>query len=290
MKAEELKKIILKMFRDKKFYGYEVHKQLTSENIKIEISYLYRVLNEMLKERLLESSWEKSRSGPKKRVYWLGKKGKEELNKILMDAIKTVHIFYKKYVTSLPANVNVFNSMGSLLTKNLKEKVKIAYITSNYSVMHEKLIGALNKKVPQGKLYFVKPDSMQVDLKFNNLSFLDGAYNNIPLKENYLDLLVVTGVPKKDSFIPALKEWHRVLKQTGRLTILTPTVFIRKYEDPLTIGDFIEKHEHQTKEKTKQISREDIHGILKKFFNKVEERRIVHITIFLATEPYSHQQ
>ena len=128
---------------------------------------------------------------------------------------------------------------------------------------------------------------MEVDLKLNNLSFLDGDYNNIPLKEKYLDLLVVTSIPKKDFFSPALKEWHRVLKQTGRLTMLTPTVLIRKYEDPLTIGNFIEKYEHETKEKSKQINQEDLQEILKKFFNKVEEKQVVHLTLFLADEPYS---
>lgn len=66
MRTEDLKNIILRMFGHKKFYGYEIHKKLASENIKIEISRLYRVLNEMMKDKLLEGRWEKSHIGPGK--------------------------------------------------------------------------------------------------------------------------------------------------------------------------------------------------------------------------------
>lgn len=272
------------MFGDKKFYGYEVHKKLVSEDVKVEISRLYRVLNEMLREGLLESRWERSRFGPRKRVYWLGRKGREELKKILLDAIKTVHGFYGKYLMKLPPKVNAFDSICSLLTDELRGQGNIGYITSKYSVMHERTIRTLQNKAPQGKLYFIKPNPVQVDLKLHNLSFLDGAYNNIPLRKDYLDLLVIAGVPRKGSLATALREWHRVLRQNGRLAILTPTALIHKYEDPLTIGDFVEKYEHETIEKGGQINKEFLRALLKDFFNKVEERQVVHITIFLASE------
>ena len=67
--------------------------------------------------------------------------------------------------------------------------------------------------------------------------------------------------------------------------ILTPTVLIHKYEDPLTIGDFVEKYEHETIEEGEQTNKEFLQALLKNFFNKVEERQIVHMTIFLASEP-----
>lgn len=82
MKPKDLKRIILKMFKSKEFYGYEIHKTLASKDIKIEISCLYRVLGEMLREGLLESRWETSQLGPKKRMYSLGEKGKNDLEKI----------------------------------------------------------------------------------------------------------------------------------------------------------------------------------------------------------------
>ena len=63
------------LVENNEFYGYEIHKILNSQGIKIEISRLYRVLNEMLKDKIFSSRWEKSPSGPKKRIYKLDKKG-----------------------------------------------------------------------------------------------------------------------------------------------------------------------------------------------------------------------
>jgi len=48
------------LFGNREFYGYEVHKVLVSEDVKVEISRLYRVHNEMMREVLLEGRWKKS--------------------------------------------------------------------------------------------------------------------------------------------------------------------------------------------------------------------------------------
>ncbi len=65
MRSKDLKRSILRMSNGREFYGYEVHKKLVQEGVKIEISFLYRVLNEMLKENYLTSRWEKCVTGPK---------------------------------------------------------------------------------------------------------------------------------------------------------------------------------------------------------------------------------
>jgi len=284
MRTDDLKRIILKMFQDKKFYGYEVHKQLVSNDIEIEISRLYRVLNEMLREGLLEGYWEKSRLGPRRRVYQIGEKGEQEFNKIFLDAINTVHRVYRKYLNDLPPRVNAFNNICGQLTDKLKEQGNIAYVVSKYSAMHKGLMQALHDKTPRGKLYFIKPDSVQVDLKLDNLVFLEGTYNHIPLKSNYLDRLVVIGFPHKRYMVAAIKEWHRLLKQNGSLKILIPTILLDGPKDPLTIGDFMEKHEHENIKKSEQINGEILHSQLKNFFNKVKEKQIIHMTIISVSD------
>jgi DNA-binding PadR family transcriptional regulator len=50
VRSKDLKRSILKILDDGESYGYEVHKKLMREGVRIEISRLYRVLNEMLKE------------------------------------------------------------------------------------------------------------------------------------------------------------------------------------------------------------------------------------------------
>ena len=77
-----------------------------------------------------------------------------------------------------------------------------------------------------------------------------------------------------------------MLKESGTLSILTPTVFVQKYGDPLTIGNFIEKYEHETPGKGEHVDKEIIQAILRNFFQKLEERQIVHMSIFSASQPF----
>ena len=290
MRTEDLKKIILRIFGTREFYGYEVHKELASEKVEVGLSRLYGVLTEMLRDGLLEGRWEKGRLGPRKKVYRIGEKGKKEREKLLLDAIETVHRFYSEYQLTLPAQTNVLTSVCKLLSSNVDKRGEIAYISPSYSVMHERQLHNLHVEVPEAKIYFVKPASLAVDLNFDNLGFLSGTYDNIPLRSGFVDLEIIVGVPEKDSLKKSLTEWYRVLKQSGTLAIITPTVLIRKYKDPLSISDFMEKYEHEASEKGEYMEAEPLRALLQKFFDKVEEKQIVHMTIFLAHEPHSPHQ
>lgn len=264
-------------------HGYEIHKMLASENIEVELSRLYRVMNTMLKEGLLECRWEKSQFGPRKRLYRLGENGGKELDKIFLDAIDIVHNYYGKYLRSLRPRVNVFEEIFSLLTGELKGHENIAYITTTNSAMHRLMLYNLQKKVPEGKIYFVKPTSIAADLNIEDMVILRGNHEEIPLKDDYLNLLVVIDIPNEDLLETALKEWHRVISHDGKLAILTPTILIQKHVDPLTIGQFIEKYEHENIEKGEHIDREILYTMLNMFFQKVEERQMVHMTLILAS-------
>jgi len=290
VRTEDLKKIILRIFGNREFYGYEVHKELASEKVEVGLSRLYRVLTEMLRDGLLEGRWEKGRLGPRKRVYRVGEKGKKEREKLLLDAIETVHRFYSEYQLTVPAETNVLSSVCKLLSSNVDKKGEIAYISPTYSVMHERQLHNLHDEMPEAKICFVKPASLAVDLNFDNLWFLNGTYGNIPLRSGFVDLGIVVGLPKKDSLKKSLTEWYRVLKSAGTLAIITPTFFIRSYTDPLSLSDFMEKYEHEASEKGEYMRAEPLRELLQKFFRKVEEKQIVHMTIFLAHEPRSPHQ
>jgi DNA-binding PadR family transcriptional regulator len=286
MRTEDLKKVVLRTFGSREFYGYEVHKELASEKVDVGISRLYRVLTEMLREELLEGRWEKGLHGPRRRVYRIGKKGKEERKKLLQDAIDTVHGFYSEYLLNLPAESNVLNSACRLLSSNVDRKGEVAFISPTYSVMHDKILHELHNEMPQAKIYFVKPASLTVDLNFNNLSFLNGTCENIPLKDGYVDLAIVAEAPEKDCLEESLTEVHRVLKQDGTLAMVMPTILVCKYDDPLSIGNFIEKYEHEASEKGDYVEAEALKALLRKLFNRVEEKPIVHMTYFLASQPH----
>jgi PadR family transcriptional regulator PadR len=284
LRTEVLEKTILETSRGREFYGYEVHKELLSKGVKVEIGRFYRVLGNMLKEGFLESRWEESQIGPKKKMYRLGGKGRRQLDRILLDAIKTVHGFYEDYMLSLPLKFNPLDLVCSFLTEGLKSKGTIACVTPVYSPIVGKMVQTLHGKIKQGRIYLVSPNSTVVNSNLDGLFLSNGAYDNIPLKECYVDLLIVIDLPRKN-LKTVLREWRRVLAPRGMLAVLAPTVLTRRYQDPLTIGEFMEKYEHESSEKTEHIGKQRFTVLLKNSFNKVGERQFVHMTIFSASGP-----
>ena len=282
MKTDDLKHIILKIFEGGEHHGYEVHRRLGSQGVEVEISRLYRVLNEMLKEDLLEGLWRKSQFGPKKKVYRLGKNGEKELNRMLADAIETVHIYYGKYLLGLPPEISVFDDVSRYVTDKLNERCNIVYVAPMISAMIEKSIQSLHSIAPLGKISLVKQGSAETNLSLYNLSILDGDYGDIPLKEGYADLEVIAYLPERDSIQAAMREWRRVLKESGTLAILVPTALMDMYQDPLTIGDFVEKYEKQKLKTEELVDKSTIQALLRESFNSVEEKKIVHMTILRA--------
>jgi len=285
VRSKDLKQTILKILDDGESYGYDVHRKLMREGVKIEISLLYRVLNEMLKENYLTGRWQKSVIGPRRRVYKIGKKGAVELNAILLEAIGTVHEYYGKYLMGLPAKVNALNRICRSLTRGLGQAATVGYLASEYSPFHEKMIRILCDEVPKGKVYFIKPASLRIELEIENLSSLDGTHQNIPLKNGHVDALLVIDVPPKKQLKNSVREWHRIVSRNGRLGILAPTALINKIDDPLTIGDFMEKYEHESVEGNEKFDRESFETMLSESFRKIEAREIAVMTLVLASKP-----
>jgi DNA-binding PadR family transcriptional regulator len=287
--ADDLKTTILKMFKNSEFHGYEAHKRLITEGVEMDISRLYRVLNEMLSEGLLEGRWERSLRGPRMRVYRLGEGGRKELDRIFRDAIDTTHYFYSEYLMSLPPEVNAFNIISRRISSNLKAGGNIVFVASQYSAPIERIIRGLHDEAPEAKIILVKPECLTIELKLDNLVFMEGTYTSIPLRDGYAALLYIVNIPTADSLEKALGEWCRVLGQSGTLAIATPTINVEKHKDPLTIGDFMERYEHEGTAKGVYVDKSFVEETLKKSFHRVTERQIIHLTIFLASEKLPRQ-
>ena len=97
--------------------------------------------------------------------------------------------------------------------------------------------------------------------------------------------LLVIDVPSKKHLKKSVKEWHRAVNRNGRLGILAPTVLINKTNDPLTIGDFMEKFEHESVDGNEKIDREAFETMLRESFQNLEARKIASMTLVLASEP-----
>jgi PadR family transcriptional regulator PadR len=285
MRTDEIKKTILKMFRKGEFYGYDIHKRLDQDRIEIERSRLYRVLNEMDREDLLNSRWEKSTTGPRKKMYVIGKEGQKKLREIHLEAIQTVHDFYGDYLINLYPEIRVFDDIFDWLTKGFKGYEKVAYLVTGNSPMHEMVIRSISKRIPQGRIYVIASKNLTRELKIETGVMLRGGYDNIPLRDRFLDMIICISLPKIDVLKGTLDELSRVLNDDGKMGVITPTILLQEHEDPLTIGDYIEIFEHEVIERGEHLNKESLQTLMKNKFKKIEEKELVHLTLLLASEP-----
>jgi PadR family transcriptional regulator PadR len=287
MRTAELKKMILKMSGTGEFYGYDIHRTLTERNAKIGIGRLYAVLAEMKDEKLLEDRWVSSSSGPKRRIYRLSQRGEKERQKVLLEAIKTVHEFYTEYLLNLPPEQSAFEIIGNLLTSSLSVKANVAYVASRFSEPIRRILTTLQTKTTQGNLFVVGERTELSKLKLETISFLDGTFQDIPTKSGYLDLLVVTGNIRTDCLDECMIEWRRVLADTGMLAVITPTALVSMYTHPLAIGDFIEQYEHPRSESHDAPELALLVEKMREYFDRVETESVVHITIIRGFNPHT---
>lgn len=246
------------------------------------ISRLYGILNEMQKDRLLGDRWERSKEGPRKKMYSLTDKGREALNEILLAAISTVHLFYGDYLRSLFPRVDVFGDIMNVLTDRLQQGDSQAYLSNSFSGINQVLLRSLQAKNPEGKLYLIKPSNLDLSTDIENANIFDGTYHDLPFKDDFIDRLIVVGVPTLETLVESTTEWRRVIKEGGRLTIITPSILIQEHEEPMTIGDYVEKYEHQVIEKGSLIDPEMFRSSLRSSFSNVVEREATHMTFITA--------
>lgn len=285
MKSPELKTAILQIAGKSEFYGYEMHKKLEHRKIKIGIGRLYSILADMKNEGFLKDRWEKSQSGPRRRVYRIAKKGNIARDEILGKAIKTVHEFYIEYLFSLPPELSVFNMVSNLLVEKLPNNANVAYAATRFTGPVRKIMESLLEKFPDGNLYAIHPKEKNFKLEMDSVSLVDGTFEDIPMKDDYLDLLIVTGNISSDCLDVCLGEWQRVLGVNGRLAIITPTALLAKYDDPLDIGEFVEQREHPRLDSKDPLDFEILTKEVNKYFENVDLDKVVHITVLRGFIP-----
>jgi DNA-binding PadR family transcriptional regulator len=285
MRTPQLKTAILKLAGKREFYGYEMHKELEQRKIRIGIGRLYSTLSEMKEEGLLKDRWEKSQSGPERRIYSIDKKGESEREKILMEAIRTVHEFYTEYLQSLPPDSSAFKVVSGFLTRGISENGNVAYVANRFSGPLRSIITQIREDIPGRKIFAVSVQTKPTDLGLEEVFTIEGTFDDIPMKNDYLDLLVITGNIDSECLERRLLEWKRVLSKNGTLAIVTPTATITTYQDPLGIGEFIEQREHPRINGEAGLDSELLLAEMKRHFESVDEQKVVHISILLGVNP-----
>ncbi|MFW9890252.1 MAG: PadR family transcriptional regulator [Candidatus Thorarchaeota archaeon] len=281
MRTQDLKTTILYLFGRRKFYGYEAHKELEANGIKIGIGRLYSILGEMLTEGILLDEWKRSQSGPRKRVYWLSDRGHELRKHILSEAIEIVHKFYIEYLDDLPSEVSPLIELADLIMTIFQDKGILLFIAPEFTAAVKELSSLLAERIQVGRSFLVLPSRAVGDITANDWQVVEGAYNKIPLKESSVNLILVVGYRPEYSEKRTLQEWVRLLRKDGSIAIATPSVLVEERDSPMTIDAFIEKHEHETMHLT--VDWNGFKSMLGEAFKRVRQKSMASVTTLLAS-------
>lgn len=282
MRTDVLKRRILQMFNDNEFHGYDISKKLADDSEEIELSRLYRVLNNMASEGLLKGRWEKSERGPRKKVYSLDTKGIDERENMLLEAIEIVHDHYDRYIMELPKEYSVFEILVGKIMKGVDNPLNVIYITPFFASIHHRMITTILEHSPESNVYLIMPEQGEVSLKSPNLVPMEGFYTDIPLKQDFSDLVFISGVPPVNMLDSAIEEWKRSLKDEGKVAIITPSILLEETHHPMPIGKFIENKEHTSSKKIDFPNLEDFEKKLTTEFDSFTKYNIIHLTSYIV--------
>lgn len=285
IRTESIKQMTIMMLGDRDLHGYDIHKELESRRIKIGIGRLYEILNQMHEEGFLNDSWSESGSGPKKRVYSLNSKGRDARETILTESIHTVHEFYGEYLRSLPHEKSPFALISRKLLQGLDPQSVIGYVVNKLTKPISLILKTLKATLPDATIYLVGPREVISENEIEGLSNLEGGYANIPTKNGLFDMLVLPGFSGEEPIASSTEEWRRVVKSSGRITVVTPTALLTQPEDPLNIGEFIEQREHPSDFTGTTPPEQELKHHLQTHFGNIETEYVVHISLITAMNP-----
>jgi len=195
----------------------------------------------MSDEGLLESRAEPGRQGPQRRSYRLSAKGERELGEIFGEATELIHTMYEDYVTSLPAEF--FGArFRSMITEVCTDRDDVAMVISqSLTPLHRQILDGAGRRDGAKRTYLIKPPKVEVDADLPKLNVLDGAFDDIPLKEASLDGMIAVDIQDATNLPRTMREFRRVLRAGGVIFACSPFMGLGGVKDPLEVGEFMKQ-------------------------------------------------
>jgi DNA-binding PadR family transcriptional regulator len=237
----------------------------------------------MNEDGLLKVRWAKSKSGPKKKIYELTEEGESVRTEILMDAISTVHNFYLEYLLRLPPELNPFVEICTTLLGPTESNLRIACVVKRFSTPVNHILGIMQRMLQNAEKFIIGPADLVVHSEFEEWQKLSGDCQAIPLKDSFLDVLVLLEYGECHGADSCIKEWRRVLAQGGRLGVVTAKVTAQGNNDPLSIGVFIETQEHRVIMGQGYLDWTEFKSGVNGTFQTVEDEEIADVFVLTAT-------
>jgi len=264
--------------------GSEIFRELSQKGIETWQNHVYTLLTKMEENGVLKSRWVENPNGrgPRKHLYRLGKMGEERRALMVKDSIELLMSEFIRTnfkVRDLRDHIEGFreNFAQTGRTQIGRTGSEVIVMTIPYYdplICHPVSINALAEAFPKSLVYVVKPKEMKFAAERGNLKLLDGSRNDIPLKDEFADYLLLEGFPKEASLQATLSESERVLKPNACLGIQVSEVMIEERRPAyVSFSEFVTKTFYEQCAQDRMVSLNELRSLITKDFRRFTETK-----------------
>ena len=203
------------------------------------------------------------------------------MGKIFEEATELIHDFYEEYVSKLPPEFfsERFNRM---MHEAYGGRETIAFVSSQpLTLLHREIVEGVCRRSGGKHTYLIKPSHMKATAEFPDMTVLDGAFDDIPLKDNSLDGIIVADIQDAANLKRSCREFRRVLKEGGIVVGCSPFMGLGGVNDPLEVGEFMKKMKYTWSGRA-YPDRESIKKALAETFDYVDIASMGFVTGFIS--------
>jgi len=257
---------------------------LGDQGLDIRINHLYPVLKRMEADGLVASSSAPGERGPRRLVYRLTAAGRRRLEKQLVDAIAVVRLAYLDHLANDWTTMDrALDLLARYLPQARPNGRSVMVVPPGYlsEVNFRWFLGQL-LEVVGGELFLVRPQGT-FEIEDPRLTLLDGAETYVPLRDGYVDNVILVWVPRKRRWSRPLEECTRVLRPPGIVAIILPDALLaRDVRRPTGIGAFMEGFRvKRTGEEVGEVQLEKVTGFLEERFRHVSVEPVPELSFHL---------
>ena len=158
----------------------------------------------------------------------------------------------------------------------------VALVTSEaLTRLHLEVLDGVCRRPGAERTYLIKPPGTKADVDFANLTIMDGTFDDIPLKEQSLDAMVVVDIQDAARLRASCREFRRVLRNGGLMCGCSPFLGWGAESDPLDLGEFMKKMKYLATGKPYH-TKEAIRKALAESFDSVDVAGMSFLTAFVS--------
>ncbi len=289
-KKDEIAKLVTRVLLYGELSGYSVFKEVLEKGVEVRPNYLYMILGEMRSRGLLSARWVRLHKGPRRHLYALSEKGRQEFQRMVKDSLVTMMDAYTE--ANLKAR-DVHDHANSIRTSFKVYGVpfpgggdKVVIATPEFDPLICLPLGfrVMSEMFPSSSIVVVKPAGLKFYEDRRNVVYIDGQRHDMPLKDGFADYLMLEGIPREASVKDTVQESARVLKNNGHLLLRVPKVMTEEQKPRFTnFAEFAMKQYYDTLEESRPIDLEELRGLLSEHFETQRQVEIRGVVVFYAT-------